>query len=296
MSLTLEQLERAKVLNPYFKKLLGGPQVPTPRAWPSPAQLMNAGVRKVVWNEVSGEGTEEVPAEDTINFADLIAGFQTKHPPLRVDGVLGPLTIAEMRRSPALPHYELWLRGKKYTIKAPTIRFDEPTGLGWDPTYGNAYFSNVHRERLDLSVVHWSETESARQTWQVLIHRKLSCDFAIDPDGIIFQFSDPAYCVCYHAGVPGYNVNRRAWGVEMTGGPPGLFSVRAIASLIKLVKLVSEVFEIPKLLPLGGAGVDRRTYEGTYRGTCGHYHLTRQKTDPDTAVWKHFLDAGWGVG
>lgn len=297
MSLTLEQLERARVLNLYFGRVLSGPQVPTPRAWPSPAQRMNVGIC------VKGaDGAEEVPAVNTIAFAELVAAFQAKHATLRVDGVLGPLTIAKVREHPTFPPYdELWLRGNKCAIQAPVIRFDQPTGLGWDPTYGNAYFSNVHRERLDLSVIHWSETESARQTWQVLIHRHLSCDFALDPDGTIFQFSDPAYCVCKCAGVPGYNVNRRAWNIEMTGGPPGLFSLRAIDSLIKLVKLVSEVFEIPKLLPQAdgvsvSARVDRRTYEGFYRGTCGHYHLTQQKTDPGTAIWKHFLDAGWGVG
>jgi hypothetical protein len=137
-----------------------------------------------------------------------------------------------------------------------------------------------------------------------LVHRNLSVDFALDPDGTIFQFSDPAYCICYHAGVPvpGANINRRSWGVEVTGGPPGDFTKAALDSLVKLAALVSKVFDIPRILPRGWGGdivdtrVDPRVLDGTFRGTVGHYHITDQKTDPGVILWKSFLDAGWTLG
>jgi N-acetylmuramoyl-L-alanine amidase-like protein len=255
-------------------------------------QLIDSSVFTAVDKEAFDYGKDHA---GTIAFAQAVAQFQKLFYITPIDGKLGLVTIGFLNCVYCAAGF-LRLKGKEVQIPAPVNRT-----LTWTPGKGS-YAANPKRERLDLGVIHWSETRTAHATYDVLVNRALSVDFAIDSDGIIYQFSDPADIVTYHAGVPGFQVNRRAWGVEMTWPGDGSFDRRPIpfgvtgpgfdpeeivlgftgaqtASLLYLIRAVCEAFDVPLIVNPSNK-MDPSIRSGGFRGICGHFQITDQKPDP----------------
>lgn len=175
---------------------------------------------------------------------------------------------------------------------------------------------------IDLFVNHYSAGEGSYKTlFNVLNGRGLSCDFCIDAEGNIYQFSDPADTVTYHVG----DQNNRSVGVEITS-----YGYRAKASdipsdgrkrktheaiihgkkltmasfydvqhkaALALNKAVCSHLGIPMAMPTkDGQKVtgDVLTKEQmkNFKGIVGHLHCSDKKIDPSTEIFDYFQKNG----
>lgn len=175
------------------------------------------------------------------------------------------------------------------------------------------------REHIDLCVWHWTGGERPPLgVFDTLRQRRLGVEFAIGNDGTIYQFADPLLVNTAHAG----RFNRRSVGVEITnfgfrrarhfwrrfnraaytatihGRARRLarFHPAQIRAAVGLADTLSAALHIPPRVPLDDRG---RLHTGllpepdTYRGHCGHYHLSASKLDPGadllTAISSRFV-------
>lgn len=175
---------------------------------------------------------------------------------------------------------------------------------------------------IDLFINHYSAGEGSYKTlFNVLESRGLSCDFCIDAQGNIYQFSDPLELVTFHAG----DQNNRAIGVEITS-----YGYRSNASDIpsagrnrktheatihdKKLKMASfyEVqhkaalalnlavcgaLSIPKVMPTkdglkvtGDVLTDKQLKN--FSGIIGHLHCSDKKIDPSIEIFDYFYSNG----
>ncbi len=156
-----------------------------------------------------------------------------------------------------------------------------------------------------LFVTHWDVTLSAHHCARILEKRKLSVHFLIDNDGTIFQMAD-TNDVCFHAS----NANGRSIGVEISnaydlkwqdwyvrkgfGERPiihnaechnsrlkpflGFYDVQ-LKALTALYQAINKGCSIPLVAPNNKTTVDPSVVDGSFKGFCSHYHLTKRKID-----------------
>lgn len=257
--------------------------------------------------------------------AEAVAAWQTAHPPLAQDGVLGPKTAAALRR-------ETWTApagadcfiadGKPIIVGGvKVVDFREPGGLSFYATPKPLY--STRSKPPNLSVLHWSVTATAHGAFSVLLGRGFSVQLLLDDDGTFYQCGDLVTMGAWHAGV----VNARSFGVEIAGGLPpragdpgvpldvrgdmtryGYFSTRQVEAITRAWPALHRALGIPLVLPranpIGPAvpaldGVSRftdyRVAKGEFAGACGHYHCTAKKGDAGTQLWAPLRAAGFEV-
>ncbi len=167
-----------------------------------------------------------------------------------------------------------------------------------------------------LGVLHWTGGEgSGEQVHRVLTARGLSIHFCIDPEGVIYQYADPAAVACAHAG---RGANDISWGVEVscygfTVGdrlPPlaGRDRERYEATIQGRKMLVAdfrpaqyEALDVLCDVLCGTLGIARAVYRGpnqlvpwaqlrTWSGIVGHMHISKRKADPGTRPLDHLWE------
>lgn len=146
----------------------------------------------------------------------------------------------------------------------------------------------------------------------------LSVHFAIDPDGTVYQFCD-ATDRCAHAGshdddnrdgvrvsgnaasvgieivnpassVPDPHVQRAMVREEIHGDEQvaTAFTAPQLASSIALTRSLCAAYGLPLDVPMAGgdvlATVMAEDAFRSFRGVCGHLHITRRKRDPGLAI------------
>jgi len=180
------------------------------------------------------------------------------------------------------------------------------------------------KTELDLWVIHWTGGEgTAKGLFRVLNARKLGVEFAIDREGMIWQFADPIKVDTFDAGI----VNPRSAGVEVVnygfrrkrsdiprkGRDRQLYKTRLngrnrtfarfypdqVAATIHLTEMICrEIPTIPRCVPRekDGSLMTRtmtRQELKEYKGVIGHYHITKTKSDPGTEIFKALAAAGY---
>lgn len=210
--------------------------------------------------------------------------------------------------------------GKYYDLRHPKTNIPIPVfgpedhkmefrvGEGWN---------KPRKEPIDLAVWHWTGSENAVETmYRVLNNRKLGVEFAISPLGSVFQFCDPAKVDTADAGW----VNARSIGVEIVNagvrrlntlwreprtrkpklGPRMGYDTRIHGvklrcwdfypwqtyTALALAKVFSDAIPTLPARVAPGASVDIPAMK-EFTGHCGHYHVSRKKTDPGTEFIKN---------
>lgn len=158
-------------------------------------------------------------------------------------------------------------------------------------------------------ILHHDVCFSATHCYNVLKARGLSTHFAIDNDGTIFQFLDPALWSAWHAGNPW---NQRSIGVDVSNAcdlrhakryvpPRGSLRQRVqntnlhwlapypvqIDALVRLLRSLCAEFGIPTTIPVCAAGrpVMQKTTVDRSMGILGHFHVSERKCDPFGLDW-----------
>lgn len=275
-------LHRAQRLNPYYQQRLGWS---VPGGWPT-----------------------DVASED---FAESVAFFQKEHGALTVDGIVGPKTAAAFQGlKPTPPDGEfLIIAGQRVSVPFPVVTWDEPNGMSFYGHGGWTKRRDPSGNGVNLFVLHWDGCTSARQCFHVLLERGLSVHLMLDGDGTVYQALDLAEARAWHAG----DVNERSIGVEIQnpvqlhrnkwqkppreivvdsgvhGGPTyehlDFYEVQ-MKRVVELAEVLCARFGIPRMLPFGAGGDVLRTLApASFRGVCGHYHVSRSKPDPGLTLW-----------
>lgn len=215
----------------------------------------------------------------------------------------------------------LIIRGKEWPCASPTILWTD-SGLEFKP--GDGARRRSPKAIVDLFVLHWTGGENDIETLhRVLDKRELGVEFAIDREGVIWQFCDPALVDTFDAG----SVNTRSFGVEVvcygmagTGGAvpqkgkdrtvyqavirdkrrvmAGFYGPQhgAIKALLDTVTTATPT--IPRVLPTSGTDkLLARTMTpeelAAYKGVIGHFHVSANKTDPGTEVFDYLRANGY---
>ena len=223
------------------------------------------------------------------------------------------------------------VNGLDVPLEAPVLTYEE-TGL--------VFTAGVHRRTRhrhdppDTITWHWTggEPRDASTTYKVLRHRGLGVEFALDRDGTIWQFCDPALtdardCGSYwdarSVGVEMINYGSRApaskpwsWHVPKRGRDRPVvqsrlrgrtvyvadFTAEQYAAADALADALRLAFHIPLAIPLDGKGrvLDRpMDDEATLvwkGGEVGHLQITtRAKPDPGVVFLEHRARA-MGIG
>lgn len=197
-------------------------------------------------------------------------------------------------------------------VDVPTRTFIDEPKLGE---------TRSHRRRYPLiqGVLHYDVTNDSYDapprtltTLQVLLRRRLSIHFAIDWDGTIMQFHNPATRQCIHAG---RRCNRASFGLDLnnpalrkyerlhSGQQPRRevetvvhgrkimmldYHDEQIKSLKALLKAVDEYLNIPSICPRDEAGEAITTVIKSphkHHGIITHYQITRSKIDAAPLRW-----------
>ncbi len=209
--------------------------------------------------------------------------------------------------------------GQKVDVGSQVVTWDEFDGLSfykYGAKYGKRNKSLVELQaEIDSFVLHHSVTYTAKQTYQALLGRGLSCNFIIDDDNIdgvatIYQCLD-----IKDAGQSQAPFNFRAPGVEISYRPeawqyPNLYSEHnrkafkcnehplvqetvhgstrkvfgpsepQIKALINLLYGFHQLFpNVETTLPKGPDGKISRTLVRNPKGLLHHYMITTNKID-----------------
>jgi hypothetical protein len=147
-----------------------------------------------------------------------------------------------------LPPTAIIVNGKRYEVRGQRVKTWHETGLEFRAGDG---FNRARAEPVTRLVLHWTGSENSVPTmFRVLKQRKLGVQFAIERDGTIYQFCDPARVACAHAG--GYN--GASVGVEIVNYGIRRFGPRPDGSRLP------SLWRVPKL------GRDRPTHVETLHG------------------------------
>ena len=265
------------------------------------------------------------PPEDV---ATMVALWQAEHPPVVVDGALGPKTAAAIRGStwrPPIGHEHIIVGGRSIEARGlRVVRWRESGGLSFVGEPGWAARAQA-ADGPNLIVLHHDGARSSQGCYQTLLARSLAVQFMVDTDGTVYQALD-ALAVASHAGV----VNGRSVGIEVNNpvelrfddakhprprvkigtpqygarGPDpdaivlGFHPAQVQATLL-LVDLLCATFKIPRQLPGANGKVavvkDTRVAAGTFAGVCGHLAVTSRKFDPGAALLGYFVEDGYVV-
>lgn len=210
--------------------------------------------------------------------------------------------------------------GKPYAVPVEVKLYTE-TGLETTPGRG----ARKRRRDIDLGVWHWTGGEGSAQTlFRVLTKRALGVEFFIDHDGVIWQFCDPRLVDTFDAG----RVNDRSFGVEIAcygfawgkdrkvprrgAGRPTYkchlngrtrtfahFWPKQLAAGLALADAMSKACSIPRAVPetAGAFWTEPNTLSAKrldeFKGHVGHFHITKQKSDPGLDLLEIFRTA-WG--
>jgi hypothetical protein len=186
-----------------------------------------------------------------------------------------------------------------------------------------------HRARrrnteINMIVLHWTGGEgSAERVIRVLKEKSLSVEFIIDSSGFIFQTCDPLLVGCYHAG----RFNRRSIGIEVVNygfkWPPSKkwnlfklskkgkerlvynttingksvyladFNLKQSYSILRLLSMLTgKIKSIPVTVPSDLYNAMTSEEADSFRGICGHYHLSKRKLDPGTNIMQTIESVG----
>lgn len=160
-------------------------------------------------------------------------------------------------------------------------------------------------------VWHWTGGEGGgEQVYRVLRDRGLSVHFAIDQEGIIWQYAD-ADAYCSHAsGANGFAVgveisNRadastahakwpRTAATDTIHGKTARhtrFLPAQIRSAKALAVSLSRAYGLPLVVPPDTTVCGKATL-GAFRGHLGHFHLSERKRDPGTEILREIAALG----
>lgn len=184
---------------------------------------------------------------------------------------------------------------------------------------------NVRQGEPKMVVWHWDVCISSVGCFQTLLERNLSIHFMIDADGTIYQTLDLGLQADHTKGFDsqsiGIEINNPYWvkkadkleikrplveeylpnnnGVQEHLG----FTAEQEKSAVLLASALSDILDIPKVLPAGQhpsmrdqSGVSTRAHIKSghmFNGHVGHYHLQPDKMDPGTLLWPAFLRSGF---
>ena len=264
-------------------------------------------------------------------FAQRVADFQAAHPPLVVDGAMGPKTQASVRGvawTPPLGQPRIIAGGKD--VPAPglhVVAWSDPGGLSFK---GEPGWSPRGAAKVDLIVLHHDGARTSHGCYQTLLARDYAVQFMLDaPDArgevVIYQALDAGLAIAYHAGP----VNARSVGVEICnpvdlalddpkrprprvpvgwpqfGDPKAIrlgFYPEQVVACRRLVDVLCDAFGVPRALP-GKNGVvaptkDTRVAAGIFKGVCAHAQISSQKWDPcgaATQLWPGMIANGYVV-
>jgi len=211
--------------------------------------------------------------------------------------------------------------GKPYPCAAEVSTWDKH-GLEFKPGAGARKRTLVP----DLFVLHVTGGEGAPPAmFDTLRQRELGIEFAIDIEGVIWQFCDPLLVDTFDAGP----INRRSIGAEVVNygyradpktvplkgktrplydtiihGKRVMMARSNPAQVQALVALADTLtscpaLKIPRKLPRNGAGqVHTRLMDAAeidaFQGVLGHLHVSGAKIDPGTDVFDALETAGYG--
>ena len=178
----------------------------------------------------------------------------------------------------------------------------------------------------DLFVVHVTGGEGSPHTmFSTLEKRELGIEFAIDVDGVIWQFCDPLEVDTFDAGP----INARSIGVEIVNygyrADPKTVPLKGkgrelydttihgrrlvmarsnpaqVAALVALADVLtsSPMLKIPRTVPRWpGGAIDTHVMDAkrlaAFSGVLGHLHVSGAKIDPGTDVLEALIAAGYG--
>lgn len=245
---------------------------------------------------------------NSIELANEVEEFQNKHG-ITADGKLGPSTYDKMLEVLGDPKNNvdgIYVGNDFEPFPFTTYTYKEDASL--------RLRSHKRSKRPNLIVLHYDVTFNARSTHKVLQKRGYSSHFCVNHDGHVYQFADPEFEVTYHAG----NVNNRSIGIDLNNPADPKYAEQdaskrrgkqrdvvtqrvhgakvsrlsyfpeQLNSLRMLLRLLNEHIGIPLVYPTHANG---KPIYGVYdearsfSGVVGHYHLTKQKTDPAPLDW-----------
>jgi hypothetical protein len=230
-------------------------------------------------------------------------------------------------KTPDSDRYEtrnhLIVGGKEWPCRSRTILW---TDSGLEFKAGDGGRRRHPKIRIDLLCLHWTGSEnSIQQLYRTLDSRELGVEFAIDREGIVWQFCDPMTVDTFDAGY----VNARSVGVEIVNygfvahgrEPPGdwmqtrgvyecelrgkrrafaRFLLPQLGAALSLADtLTAAIPTITRRVPTEDGHLITETMTPrevqNYSGLIGHYHVSEAKSDPGTEIFDHLMANGYGV-
>lgn len=261
-----------------------------------------------------------VDEADTGAFVEVVKQVQ-RQLGTTVDGFCGPSTIdaiAEREMARQTNDEEgrvcrdlnvIIIGPKLYEVDFPVITYLEQFELGETG-------SRTRKENLRQAVVHYDVTFNSMMTHDALERQGYSVHFMFDGDeeGTIYQTHNPTTEVAYHARSP----NRYSVGLELNnpaskdyweedkerrGRDRGCEEVtihgvdyerlgyfpEQLASFKQVTDILCDVCGIKKQYPVNEDSRDpifgKLRKPSRYDGVLGHYHWSKQKTDPAPLKW-----------
>lgn len=169
--------------------------------------------------------------------------------------------------------------------------------------------------------LHYTADElAAPALFRALLDRKnrdgkpmpLGIEFAVDRDGVIWQFCDPGavdtfdlgeynrvsvgieITSCGRAPLKGKGIDRGTY-VDTIGGERITFAsfyLRQSKAVLDLVDTLVDAFELPRVV-----ATDKRLLTpaeiASFRGVLGHYHVSADKRDPGTQILSDLVGHGY---
>jgi len=117
----------------------------------------------------------------------------------------------------------IWAAEKSFDIGCRVIKWDEPDGLNFVPykkyRYRNCNY-NTLKNNFTKFTVHWSDTYTAKNTFEALVYRAYSVNFIIGDNDIDGYATIYQPLNCQHSGwSQGTGMNDVGSGVEMSYRP-----------------------------------------------------------------------------
>ena len=208
------------------------------------------------------------------------------------------------------PLRRLIIGGKSVAVPFPVIAWEDHGGLSLRDIGCADTRTDPTGSRVDLLVLHWDGCRSSHECHRVLVERGLSAHLLIDGDGAVYQTLDLAMDRAWHA--KGFNdrsigieiqnpvqlnrrcaheeIGRRAVTEAVAHKKHSLwthwdFTALQKGRVVQLVGAINQLFGIPSKVPMEGERVASSLIDPTFRGVCGHYHLSPHKQDPGHSLW-----------